>query len=457
MIKRLKNKVGSDKHLSELLSGSAIAFIFRMGGIGMGYLFVLLVARAYGAEAMGVFILSFTVLQITSVISRLGMDTLLLRVTGEYATKVNGREIIIDTYKNLLLFTIPFTIFVSVILYLYAPFIAIYVFHKPILVDSIQLASFGVLPLTMLSIHRESLRGLKKIMIFSFFISLSIPLFATIILIILIYVSTGVNMPLYAQVIALLVSALFSIFLWKHHITALRFNVCKDEIINSKLSIRKMFSISLPMMLAGSLYMIMNWTDTVMLGMYVSEEEIGIYSVALKIATLTSITLMAINSIAAPKFAEMWGKNDLFGLEKIVQQSTKIIFYTTLPLLIIILLFPQFLLSMFGDEFIVGKWALVILIIGQFFSAISGSVSNILQMTGHQKIFQNIIILALIVNISLNYFLIPIYGINGAAIATSTSTILWNLSGAYYIMKHNKILTIYIPFKKDLKCLLNLS
>ncbi|SNZ06199.1 hypothetical protein SAMN06265182_0595 [Persephonella hydrogeniphila] len=80
MINKIINKINSDIHLKELLKGSSIAFILRIVGIIAGYVFTLLITRGYGAEAMGVFALSFTVLQIPSVIRIFRMDTALLRL-----------------------------------------------------------------------------------------------------------------------------------------------------------------------------------------------------------------------------------------------------------------------------------------------------------------------------------------------------------------------------------------
>ena len=85
MINRLKNKINKDVHLKELLKGSSIAFVLRIIGIIAGYIFTLLITRGYGAEAMGVFALSFTLLQISSVIVKLKIDTALIKfVAGIY-------------------------------------------------------------------------------------------------------------------------------------------------------------------------------------------------------------------------------------------------------------------------------------------------------------------------------------------------------------------------------------
>ena len=130
------------------------------------------------------------------------------------------------------------------------------------------------------------------------------------------------------------------------------------------------------------------------------------------------------------------------------RQSTKMIFFSSLPILIILLAVPEFILGLFGNEFKTGASALIFLTIAQFINAFTGSVGYILQMTGYQKYYQNVIFLGTIINIVLNYILIPIWGIAGAAIASATSMFFWNL---LFTLKVKKILNnyiFYLPFRR---------
>ncbi|MCK5536143.1 MAG: polysaccharide biosynthesis C-terminal domain-containing protein, partial [Bacteroidales bacterium] len=128
------------------------------------------------------------------------------------------------------------------------------------------------------------------------------------------------------------------------------------------------------------------------------------------------------------------------------QQSTKLIFWISSPLLIIFLLFPSLILGFFGEEFIIGSMALIVLVCGQFINSIVGPVGQIMNMTGYQKVLQYTAIISATMNIMLNYILIPEYGITGAAVATAFSGILWNIMCVIYIYKKLNIKSIYLPF-----------
>ena len=210
----------------------------------------------------------------------------------------------------------------------------------------------------------------------------------------------------------------------------------------------KMLKQSIPMMMSSSVLLLMSWADSLMIGGFIGEYEVGIYNVAVKVALLTSFTLTAVNSISAPKISEAYNNDKMLEFKKIVIQTTKTIFFSSIPIIIVIFIFPEFILNFFGKDFVVAKSALLILAFSQVINAMSGSVGIILNMTGKEKVFRNVLTAALLINISLNLFLIPIYGIEGAAIASASSLIFWNLYSVFYVYKHYGVLTL-ISFKNE--------
>jgi len=436
MIDKIKTKLSEDIHLKELIQGSLTFFILRILGMIVGYAFTLIVTRNLGASAWGIFALSFTVLQITSVIGKLGLDTALLRFIAQYNAqrKVKTAKYI---YLKSIIVIVPLSLFLSVFLYYFSPLLAEKVFEKPHLAFYFKLMSFALLPFVLLSINSESLRAFKKIKEYTTLQNLLPFLCAFIFFSIFFYILHIKNIKVI--IIAYILGIGISFFI--------SFLLLNKEFSNEngefeQVSLRQILSISLPMFLSSSLFMVMSWTDTIMLGMWRTEEEVGIYNVAVRLSMITSFTLGAINSIAAPKFAEFWGKKDLEGLKKIAQQSTKLIFWTSAPILILYILFPKFFMDIFGKEFRGGASALVFLTIGQFVNASVGSVGYILQMTGKQKIFQNVVLIGSIINIILNIILIPTFGETGAAIASAIAISFINIIPFFLIRYYYGFFTV---------------
>ncbi len=77
-LRRFRTKLEADAHFRELVKGSAAFFILRILGMAVAYTFTLVVTRTLGASSWEIFALCLTVLQITSVVGRLGLDTALL-------------------------------------------------------------------------------------------------------------------------------------------------------------------------------------------------------------------------------------------------------------------------------------------------------------------------------------------------------------------------------------------
>tara|TARA_B100001741_G_C16193493_1_gene432539 strand:- start:27 stop:578 length:552 start_codon:yes stop_codon:yes gene_type:complete len=178
-----------------------------------------------------------------------------------------------------------------------------------------------------------------------------------------------------------------------------------------------------------------------MIGGFIGEYEVGLYNVAVRVSLITSITLTAINSITAPKISETFNSGRIEAFKSVVKESTKTIFLSTLPIIGVIFLFPDLILSLFGKDFLLAKTSLFILAFSQIINSMSGSVAIILNMTGKEKVFRNIIFVALVINILLNLLLIPKFGIEGAAIASASSLIFWNLYSVYYVYKEFGVMT----------------
>lgn len=442
MIQKLKLKYLSDKHFNELLSGSSISLIFRIIGIALSYTFTLIVAHVYGAETMGIYSLSITILSIGVLFGKLGMDTTLLRLVAEYRTKYNNNTIKYMYFKVMKV-VIPISVIIAIGIYFLSPLIAHYIFDKHYLTEYFQLASLGIVPFVLLSINRESIRGLKNVMVYSLLTNISVVTIATVLLIYFSFINRDPIVPLFAQILAILIASVISLIYWFRELNKLS----KKNISEYFIKYKEILVISIPMLITASMGLIISWTDTIMLGVFATDVEVGVYNVAMKMSMIISLSLVAINTIAAPKFAEFWGRKDMLGLSKVAQQSTKLIFWTSFPLVVFTWIFPEWIMRIFGKEFIVGSTSLILLSFSQLINAMTGSVTYILQMTGKQYIVQYIVFFSAIINILMNYFLIPIYGINGAAIASMASLIFWNVGAYIFVRSSLKIDTLYLPFR----------
>ena len=443
-----------DKDFLELFNKGGVAMLYRIGGQLLGFLLTFVIAYFFGANGLGDYVLAIIVLKIFTLISKLGLDTASIRYIAEYSSE-NSLSSILDFRKKSIFLITTVSIICSLVMYLGANIIAEFIKANQ---QHIEITSFFILPMSLFIFHYQNMRGLKEIAGYSFFFWMSQALFSLIAILALTTFTKDPAVPLYAYLISLIVISIFSVISFTYFLNKRK--RIKELFTDDKRSesVKNILIVSLPLMLAQAVHFIMSWTDKLMLGILDSPDvisglstnsaQIGVYHTAFKLSMFATIGLMAVKSIASPKFAELYKKQEFKLLKKVTQQSTKLIFWTTLPLVALFIFFSESLMLLFGDEFQAGVFAFVLLSIGRVFVSFSGAAGNLLQMCGRQVIFMNIAVIGSVINVVLNFSLIPIYGINGSAIATMISLVSFNFLLVYYVKKEFGFYTFYNPFKK---------
>ena len=450
-MKKSFQKLLGDKDFNELIKGGGISFFFRLGGQAFGYLLTLIIANLFGAKGLGDYVLAITILKLFSVLAKFGLDTASIRFIASYASKEKWQGVLNLRKKVVNILSVT-TVLSSLLMYFLADSIADLI---NIDVKYIRLNAFFVIPMVFFMLHYQSLRGLKKIAEFSFFYRMSQALISIIAIVIIYQFTNDSEVPIYAYLTSVLVVSFLAYLSFRYNL--IKHANSKDSENEDFISYSKLLGISIPLMFAESVQFIMVWIDKLMLGNMTSVEDVGIYFTAFKLSMIASISLMSINSIASPKFAEKFGKNDINGLRKVVQQSTKMIFWTSFPLVAGFFIIPEYLLSLFGEEFKIGVTAFIFLSCGRLVSSFCGSVGNILKMTNNQNIFGLLLFCGAVINVVLNLVLIPesnllssygISGINGAAFASMCSLSFWNLAMVLIVKRKFGFFTFYLPFFK---------
>ena len=418
------------KDLSDLAKGSAWAFLLRSLGILVSYSLLFVIAWPYDASVLGMFTLMLTIVQVFSIIGRWGLDIGVLRLISAYVPQGEGGKAV-RAHRMSVRFSLFLSTGTGLVLFFSAGTIAEDWLGSPGMTPYLKCGAVAQVLLSWLFINSESLRALRWTRSYVLLRSVAPHLFTVLFLLVGFFtVSTGDHMPAWAYMMSIVVLALMGHLTWKRAWN----REAPEKGEGGGLSLKELLNMAFPMLLSSSLFMIINWTDTLMLGFLKNEEDVGIYNVAYRIANVTNLVLFAVNSIVVPKISASYAEGDMDGLKKLVKRSTFMIFWITLPLVLLIVIFPSFLLGLFGAEFTGGVMALLLILIGKFVSALSGCVGQVLQMTGYQRNFQNIVLTACGLNILLNYALIPLFGIEGAAVASMISVVFWNL-GAMFTIK----------------------
>lgn len=438
-MKILKN---NDKNFKELTKGGAHAFILKVIGMGFSYLSMWFVTNMYGAEEWGLYSLGLTVLSIAILIPVFGFDNSIVRIITELNIAKDRKEML-KVIAKIFTLTVGFSLIIIIVINFFSQFISNSLLNQKGFEPFLQIISAAVLPQVFLFLIGAVFQSFKKTIQFMLFKSTLLSTFFFILLVVFYFLdikASVIEIYFYAILSSFFIAIILVIRLFYHKKKEDQGSFYKTY------NFKDLIYLSFPMMLSSSFALLMGWTDILMLSYFGTAKDIGVYNSALKLASVALIALASVNSIASPKFVEFYSKRDFNGLKDVVRKSTKIMFYTSGPFLLILIFFSKTILSIFGPEFVSGYIVLILLCSARFINSVSGSVGYLMQMTDNQKAYQTIMGVAFIINLILNLSLIPKFGINGAAIASSIAMIFWNVALVIIIKVRLGFWTLYIPF-----------
>lgn len=429
--------------LARSASGS---FGLRIASTGLSFIIGLLLARLLGTTGYGTYAYAMTWVGLLAVPGALGLDKLLVREVAIYETKSEWRLM-----RGLLRWANQAVLIVSLGLALLAALIG-YIFVSR--QDSLVLVSFWIalisLPLiTLTRIRQGVLKGFNRVIAGQVPEMLIQPiLFICFIGVAYLLLGNGLTAPwtlginIVATGIAFIIGTMVLLKTLPPPI--------KETFPSYK--IREWIQSALPLMLITGMQIINAKTDIIMLGTMKGPKEAGIYAVANRGAELITFILLAVNTALAPTVASLYAAGNTKKLQSVVTKSTRIILLFSLPISLTLIAFGHWFLLLFGEAFTQGRTTLAILSAGQLVNASMGSVGPLLVMTGHERNVAIGVGISAALNIILNVLLIPKWGAAGAATATASSMITWNILLATWVYKtigiHSTVLGEYVPWRK---------
>jgi O-antigen/teichoic acid export membrane protein len=422
-----------DDHMQELLRGTSVAFALKMFAAGAAFGLNVVLARLLGADGSGIFFLALTIVLITATIGRIGMENALVRFIATNVS-ANRPDQIMGVYVKAIRYALITSLILSVLLYLLTPWLSAQVFNKPELEFPLKIMALGVTPLALLILHAHALQGLKQTAAYISVLSLWVPMITAVVSVIWV-MDYGIIAASLGYLLATCTTWLIG---WWHWCRATR-PYCA---IAPRFELKELLLSSMPLFGIALMNQVITWSPTLFLGVWESSENVGIYNVANRTAMLTSFVLMAVNSIAAPKFTELIQRGDMKALENLARVSASMMLLISFPLVFVLVVFPEWALLFFGDEFREGSTILVILAIGQFVNVVTGSSGILLIMSGNQKVMKNNMLLSMIVCVLLSLWLIPGYGVVGAAIAGAISLASQNIIAVFMVWKLMNVIAL---------------
>ncbi|MHB1459439.1 MAG: oligosaccharide flippase family protein [Armatimonadota bacterium] len=405
------------------LKRGALAFVVRSLGAACSFGLTVLLTRLLGATQAGHYLLSFTLVSIIGVLGTLGVDTTVLRYSASNSA-LGQWGAVRSLWAKSVYVTLLGSGFGAILLFLTAPLLAQSVFTKPEICDPLRLLALAVIPMATLSLHSELLKGLDQILASQVLQTIATP--ALTFVIVLFLGTFGARGVAWSHVLSATLAA----------IVALGFCLSLSSHFPNRMgdfAASRLLQTSFPILASVFLGLAMRWSSVVTLAVCRPSADVAIFSAATRTATVTSLVLVAINSVVAPKFAGLYSTGRTAELAATARTSLGIALLCSAPALILFLLYPTFVLAIFGPEFDSGATALVILSLGQVVNVATGPAGYLLMMTGNEKSLLTAAVVATILNLALNAVVTPAFGITGAALATAVSGSVHTIFAAYFV------------------------
>ncbi len=203
---------------------------------------------------------------------------------------------------------------------------------------------------------------------------------------------------------------------------------------------RTLLSYSAPLFLANLFGVVAPRADVMLLGYWVSAEEVGVYLAAFQTAAVLALILGAFDVVFAPIMSRAWAADDRLTFRESYVMVHRVAFTATVPLCVLLVVFADDVLGVFGSGFAAGGSILAILAVGHLVNASSGCANTALLMSGHSRIVLINTVGYGTLLIGATAAMIPVWGPGGAALAASGSFALLNAVRVVQVWRLHRML-----------------
>jgi O-antigen/teichoic acid export membrane protein len=407
--------------LNIILKGAGLAAIGMMFSKFITYLYRALVGRMLGPEAYGQLNTGMMVLGIITVLSGASVTG---NAVGKFVPQYRANEEKAKI-KGLIIAMLEFSLTTSFILgiitFLSAEFLAKQIFDNTQLIPVIQvMGMLGVLsrPYNIFIETTVGFNTTKYRVITTHFFQNIVQLAVTATLL---FAGFNIMGAVWGWAAGLLSSLILAFYFMEKKFGPILLSDIKPD-YNRK----EVYKYSYPLMASSFIGVAMGWMDTAFLGYFLDQSSVGLYNAAYPIALLLTLPDSALGMLSLENLSEMDAEDK--DKSTVIKTMNHWIFALTLPAFLLMVLFPEKILEiLFGNQFTGAALALIILAFGNLTEGATGKINDILKSKGITKVLLYNTALNLFLNLALNLYLIPRYGITGAAIATASSTIFVNI------------------------------
>jgi O-antigen/teichoic acid export membrane protein len=392
----------------------------------------LLLSHLIGAEGLGAYSFAIAWVMLLAVPAVMGLPSLVVREVATYRLQErwgNVRGVLRRANQTVVVAGILFPLGFAVSMWLLD-------WPRPQLREPTLLALPIVLLVAVVSIRQSAMQGFGRVILGRIPEGLASPALA-IVLVAALDLALGsrfsASWAVCATVLGVAGSAILGAVLLRRTMPA------AVRTAEPRYETREWSRAALPLATIAAIQTVNAQIGLILIGVLRTAREAGIFGVVNRAAGLIPFLLLAIVPVVMPRLAVLRAEGDGVGLQRVVTQSARLALYGSLPVVILLLVAPNAVLSLFGHAFENGDTALQILCVGQLVNVATGLAGTVLIMIRRVDLLTVGVTVGTVVNVLLCVLLIPAFGVNGAAVATSAGVVATNLLLVLLLWRHEHI------------------
>lgn len=433
----MSDSVELKKIFNGLVSAGFLSLFLKLISAILSFFLSVTLARMLGPDNLGVYAFALAVITVLALPAHIGLPQLVLRETAR-AHVEHDWPLMIGYWRK----ANRFALFISVVMFC-AVNVVLSLLDRTPRAETILIGVLLIPVIALSNIRSASLRGLRKVILGQLPESVFKPLAMLFSLMLAVFLGLG-NAQISAQsaMVIHVISAIFALIVGAAMLQKWRARYV--GLSPPKLEVKIHWTQSvLPFAMVAGFQLINNQADIIVLSLFRQNEEVGVYRVVFQTALLTIFGMQALNQIVQPNIVRLHQLGELSQLKIFVRRMSWTILLISFPIGLVLILFGEQVLELiFGPPYRNGAIALAILVVAQIVKSATGLSISLLNMTGNEKIAAKLGLSAVLINILLNFSLIPVWGGIGAAIATCVSVLVWQLLSTVWVYKQLGIKTL---------------
>jgi len=397
---------------------SQIVFMFS------NYLIHIFLGRTFGPELYGVFGIVLSLIVIVQIFLQKGLPQAVSKFIAEHKDKQKS------IYKTSIRLQFYLAAFFTLIYFLGADMIATSFLKDPELTNYLRFSSILILPMAFFALYSSGfLNGARlfKQQSYTRVIHSLAKLF-------LVFLAVFVGFRIYGLVGAYIIATIIAFFAAKFF-----FKVKQTEVLFSK---KKLIFFALPIIIFSAAYKLTRYLDLLFIKRILADDSLaGFYTSAMTLSEISLFLFAALPFTLLPSISKSTAEKDIKTTNSYINKSLRYALLLMIPLAFLISATSKNIISLlYSSKFIDAAPALSILVFGATFLSLFSINCSIITGSGKPKIAMLFGSILIPISISLNYLLIPVYGIKGAAISTTITTFLGMIMTSAYVYKKFKTL-----------------